>query len=164
MDKMRYGIIGIGKMGSLHCLRFKGKLIKGGALTSVCDISPERREWAEKNFPKVKFFEDYKEMMESGLVDAVLIATPHYLHPEIAKAALSRDLHTLIEKPAGVFTSAIRELNEFAKEKKDLVFGIMYNQRTNKLYRYAKMLVDSGRLGEMKRINWIITNWYRPQA
>ena len=65
-------------MGSLHCLRFKYKLIKNGTLTAVCDISPERRQWAEKNPPGVTFFEDYKELMESGLVDAVLIATPHY--------------------------------------------------------------------------------------
>jgi predicted dehydrogenase len=91
--------------------------------------------------------------LESGLVDAVIVATPHYLHPEIGKAALARGIHTLIEKPAGVYTSAVRELNEFAATKKDLVFGIMYNQRTNPLYRYAKELIDSGRLGEMKRIN-----------
>lgn len=164
MDKVRYGIIGIGKMGSLHCFRFKSKLIKNGTLTAVCDISAERKEWAAKHFPNVKFFEDYKELMDSGLVDAVLIATPHYLHPEIATAALNRGLHTLIEKPAGVFTSAIRKLNELAAQKSSLVFGIMYNQRTNKLYRYAKMLADSGRIGELKRINWIITDWYRPQA
>jgi UDP-N-acetyl-2-amino-2-deoxyglucuronate dehydrogenase len=164
MDTVRYGIIGIGKMGSLHCLRFKSKLIKHGILTAVCDISPERREWADKTIPKVKFFENHIELLESGLVDAVIVATPHYLHPEIGKAALARGIHTLIEKPAGVYTSAVRELNEFAATKKDLVFGIMYNQRTNPLYRYAKELIDSGRLGEMKRINWIVTDWYRPQA
>lgn len=164
MDKVRYGIIGIGKMGSLHCLRFKYKLIKDGVLTAVCDNSPERRDWAQKNLKDVRFFEDYNELIESGLVDAVLIATPHYFHPDMAKAALAKGLHTLIEKPAGVFTSAIRELNELAEKKKELVFGIMYNQRTNKLYRYAKKLVDSGKLGELKRINWIITDWYRPQA
>ena len=40
----------------------------------------------------------------------------------------------------------------------------MYNQRTNPLYREAKRIIDSGGLGELKRINWVITNWYRPQA
>lgn len=164
MDKVRYGIIGIGKMGAIHCLRFKYKIIKNGVLTAVCDIAPERKDWAKKNLKDVKVFDDYSELIASGLVDAVIIATPHYSHPDIAKVALSNGIHTLIEKPAGVFTSAIRELNEFAATKKELVFGIMYNQRTNKLYRYAKQLVDSGRLGELKRINWIITDWYRPQA
>ncbi len=166
MDKVRFGIIGIGKMGSLHCLRFTHGLIKNGTLTAVCDISPERKEWAEKNLKSkgVEFFDDYKSLIDSGKVDAVLVATPHYDHPVIATYALSKGLHTLIEKPAGVYTKAIRELNEYAATKPELTFGIMYNQRTNKLYRFAKELVETGRLGEMKRINWIITNWYRPQA
>ena len=166
MDKVRFGIIGIGKMGSLHCLRFTHGLIKKGTLTAVCDISPERKEWAEKNLKAkgVEFFDDYKALIDSGKVDAVLVATPHYDHPVIATYALSKGLHTLIEKPAGVYTKAIRELNEYAATKPELTFGIMYNQRTNKLYRFAKELVETGRLGEMKRINWIITNWYRPQA
>ena len=166
MDKVRFGIIGIGKMGSLHCLRFTHGLIKNGTLTAVCDISPERKEWAEKNLKSkgVEFFDDYKALIDSGKADAVLVATPHYDHPVIATYALSKGLHTLIEKPAGVYTKAIRELNEYAATKPELTFGIMYNQRTNKLYRFAKELVETGRLGEMKRINWIITNWYRPQA
>ena len=166
MEKVRFGIIGIGKMGSLHCLRFTHGLIKNGTLTAVCDISPERKEWAEKNLKAkgVEFFDDYKSLIDSGKADAVLVATPHYDHPVIATYALSKGLHTLIEKPAGVYTKAIRELNEYAATKPELTFGIMYNQRTNKLYRFAKELVETGRLGEMKRINWIITNWYRPQA
>ena len=166
MEKVRFGIVGIGKMGSLHCLRFTHGLIKNGTLTAVCDISPERKEWAEKNLKAkgVEFFDDYKSLIDSGKADAVLVATPHYDHPVIATYALSKGLHTLIEKPAGVYTKAIRELNEYAATKPELTFGIMYNQRTNKLYRFAKELVETGRLGEMKRINWIITNWYRPQA
>lgn len=166
MEKVRFGIIGIGKMGSLHSLRFTHGLIKEGVLTAVCDITEERAKWAEKYLaPKgVKYFDKYEELIDSGLVDAVIVATPHYLHPIIATYALNKGLHTLIEKPAGVFTKAIRELNELAEAKPELTFGIMYNQRTNKLYRYAKELIDSGRLGEMKRINWIITDWYRPQA
>ena len=166
MNKVRFGIIGIGKMGSQHCMRFTHGLIKNAVLTAVCDIAPERKKWAEeKVVPKgVKFFDDYKSLIDSGEVDAVLIATPHYDHPVIAKYSLEKGLHTLIEKPAGVYTKAVREMNELAATKPELTFGIMYNQRTNKLYRFAKELVETGRLGQMKRINWIITNWYRPQA
>lgn len=166
MNKVRFGIIGIGKMGSQHCMRFKHGLIKNGVLTAVCDIAPERKKWAEEKLaPKgVEFFDDYKALIDSGKVDAVLIATPHYYHPVMAIYALEKGLHTLIEKPAGVYTKAVREMNEVAAAKPELTFGIMYNQRTNKLYRFAKELVETGRLGSMKRINWIITNWYRPQA
>lgn len=166
MNKVRFGIIGIGKMGSQHCMRFTHGLIKNGVLTAVCDIAPERKKWAEEKLaPKgVEFFDDYKALIDSGKVDAVLIATPHYYHPVMAIYALEKGLHTLIEKPAGVYTKAVREINEVAAAKPELTFGIMYNQRTNKLYRFAKELVETGRLGSMKRINWIITNWYRPQA
>ena len=126
-------------------------------------VSPSTPE--EKLAPKgVEFFDDYKALIDSGKVDAVLIATPHYYHPVMAIYALEKGLHTLIEKPAGVYTKAVREMNEVAAAKPELTFGIMYNQRTNKLYRFAKELVETGRLGSMKRINWIITNWYRPQA
>lgn len=166
MNKVRFGIIGIGKMGSQHCMRFTHGPIKNGVLTAVCDIAPERKKWAEEKLaPKgVEFFDDYKALIDSGKVDAVLIATPHYYHPVMAIYALEKGLHTLIEKPAGVYTKAVREMNEVAAAKPELTFGIMYNQRTNKLYRFAKELVETGRLGSMKRINWIITNWYRPQA
>lgn len=166
MNKVRFGIIGIGKMGSQHCMRFTHGLIKNAVLTAVCDISPDRKKWAEEKLVSkgVEFFDDYKSLIDSGKVDAVLIATPHYDHPVIAVYALEKGLHTLIEKPAGVYTKAVREMNEVAETKPELVFGIMYNQRTNKLYRFAKELVESGRLGGIKRINWIITNWYRPQA
>ena len=166
MNKVRFGIIGIGKMGSQHCMRFTHGLIKNGVLTAVCDIAPERKKWAEEKLaPKgIEFFDDYKALIDSGKVDAVLIATPHYYHPVMAIYALEKGLHTLIEKPAGVYTKAVREMNEVAAAKPELTFGIMYNQRTNKLYRFAKELVETGRLGSMKRINWIITNWYRPQA
>ena len=168
MEKLRYGIIGVGKQGSFYALILTKGLVKNAVLTAVCDIAENRIEWAKKNLePKgVKVFTDYKEMIDSGLCDAVMVETPHYDHPVIATYALSKNIHTLIDKPAGVYTKAIRELNEYAKEKeKDGVkFGIMYNQRTNPLYKYAKELVESGRIGELKRINWIITNWYRPQA
>ena len=168
MDKLRYGIIGVGKQGSKYALILTSGLVKNGVLTAVCDIEEERIKWAkEKLEPKgIKVFADYKEMIDSGLIDAVLVETPHYDHPVMATYALSKGIHTLIDKPAGVYTKAIRELNEYAKEKaKDGVkFGIMYNQRTNPLYRYAKELVEAGRIGEIKRINWIITDWYRPQA
>ena len=168
MEKLRYGIIGVGKQGSMYSRILTTGLVKTAILTAVCDVEEERIKWAtEKLAPKgVKVFSDYKEMVESGLVDAVLVETPHYAHPEIAKYTLSKGIHTLIDKPAGVFTKSIRELNEYAEErKKDGVkFGIMYNQRTNPLYKYAKELVEAGRIGELKRINWIITDWYRPQA
>lgn len=164
MDKVRFGIIGIGKMGSIHSYKFTKGIVKNAVLTAVCDVEANRKEWASSKLKNVKIYDNYKEMIASGEIDAVVIATPHYAHPLIAVDCINAGLHTLIEKPAGVFTKNIKELNQLAESKKDIVFGIMYNQRTDKLYRKAKEIMDSGAMGSIKRVNWIITNWYRPQA
>jgi len=116
----------------------------------------------EKN-PNVKAFSDAVEMFESGTIDAVVIATPHYDHPLIAVEALKRGIHTLVEKPAGVYTKAVREMNDIAANA-NAVFAIMYNQRTSPMYKKMREIVASGELGPIKRTSWIVTDWYRPQA
>ena len=166
MDKVRFGIVGVGKQGTFYTTlftKFKG-VLKGAELTAVCDEREDRRKYAEENLKGVKVFADYKEMFASGLIDAVMIETPHYFHSEIAIAALKSGLNVLCDKPAGVYTRQVEEMNEEAKKHPDLLFGMMFNQRTNPLYIKAKEIIESGELGELKRIVWIITNWYRPKA
>jgi predicted dehydrogenase len=164
MKQVRIGIIGIGNMGSLHAKSiFEGK-VPGGVLTAVCDINPERLEWAKSCFVNnVETFDDAQKMFASGIIDAVIIATPHYLHPTLAIQAFQYSLHVLVEKPAGVYTKQVREMNEVA-EKTDKVFCMMFNQRINPVYQKVKDLVQSGELGELRRVNWIITEWFRTQA
>lgn len=164
MDQVRFGIIGIGTMGSNHAKWMEEGKIRGAVLSAVCDISPERVQWAQENLKEtVAVFTDYKELIASGKVDAVLIATPHYFHPVIAVEALEAGLHTLVEKPAGVYTKAVEAMNETAARHPELVFGMMFNQRMNPLYQKIKEIMDSGRLGGLRRVTWIITTWWRPQ-
>ena len=162
--KLRYGIVGIGKQGSSYAKKLQKGLDKDAVLTAVCDLSEERRAWARDTLENVKIYEDYHDLLGDENVDAVVIVTPHYFHPEIAMAAMARGKHVLIDKPAGVYTKAVREMNECAAAHPELTFGIMYNQRSNPLYGKAKQFIESGKMGDIKRINWIITNWYRPQA
>ncbi len=108
-------------------------------------------------------FEEGKDLIASGKCDAVLIAVPHYQHPELAIDAFDHDLHVLCEKPAGVYTKQGRLMNERAQAS-DKVFAMMFNQRTNCVYRKMHELVTSGELGAIKRVNWIITDWYRTQS
>ena len=164
MEKVRLGIIGIGGMGTNHAL----SIVKGNVpemeLTAVADIREIRRSWAKENLPgSVDIFEDGRELIESGTCDAVLIATPHYFHPDFVIYALEHGIHAITEKPAGVYTKKVREMNE-AASKSDKVFAIMLNQRTNCVYRKLHEMIESGELGELKRVNWIITDWYRTQA
>jgi predicted dehydrogenase len=164
MDKVRLGIIGIGNMGSGHC----NTIIKGEVpdieLAAVADVKESRRQWAKDNLPKkVTIYSTAEELIESGLCDAVLVATPHYDHPRLVRMAFEHGLHAMSEKPAGVYTKQVREMNEAADEY-NLVFAMMFNQRTNHVYRKMHELVHSGNYGQIKRVNWIITDWYRTQA
>ncbi|MCD7828380.1 MAG: Gfo/Idh/MocA family oxidoreductase [Clostridiales bacterium] len=162
MSNLRYAIIGIGNIGTNHVKMYKDGKIKEMVLTAVCDIKEDRLKAAKDLVPSVATFTDSSEMMHSGLMDAVIIATPHYLHPPMATEALKAGLHVLCEKPAGVYTKAVRELNEFVKTQ-DKTYAIMFNQRTNHIYRKAHELVKSGVYGELRRVNWLITDWYRTQ-
>ncbi|MGI6173250.1 MAG: Gfo/Idh/MocA family protein [Christensenellales bacterium] len=163
MDTVRIGIIGIGNMGTGHAKSILGGEVAGMALTAVADINPARLEWAKENLPGVARFDDAENMMDSGLIDAVVVATPHYSHPGYVKAALSKGLHALSEKPAGVYTKAVRELNEYAKTC-DKTYAIMFNQRTNCIYCKMREIVQSGEMGRIRRTNWLATNWYRSQS
>lgn len=164
MEQVRLGIIGIGNMGSNHCRCILAGEVPDMVLTAVADVKESRRVWAGENLPEgVGIFGNAEELMDSGLVDAVLIATPHYDHPAIAAEAMRRGLHVMCEKPAGVYTKQVREMNREA-EKHDVVFGMMFNQRTNHIYRKMRELVAGGIYGQIKRVNWIVTDWYRPQV
>jgi len=169
MSKIRLGIIGYGNMGSGHTKNiFKGKCPEI-ALTAIADINPERLELArqlaaEMNMPCPTLFDDASKMMDSGLCDAILVAVPHYDHPRYVIEALEKGLHAMSEKPAGVYTKQVREMIAVADQHPELTFGMMFNQRTNCVYRKMREILQSGELGQIRRTSWIITNWYRPQS
>ncbi len=157
------GIVGIGTIGSAHMQSIYDGKISGMKLMAVCDIDAQRCAELSAEYPDIDIFSSYKDMISSGKIDAVIIATPHYLHPEIAIYAFEHGLNVLTEKPAGVYTSAVKDMMA-AHKKSGKLFAVMFNQRTNKLFSEAHSLMQSGAVGELKRVIWIITNWYRKQA
>lgn len=163
--KVRYGIIGLGNQGSSYVLNvFNKGFINNGYITALCDINPIKINYIKENYPnkEVQYFTNYIEMLESGLCDAILIEVPHYQHPEMAIECLKRNIHVLVDKPAGVYTKQVKEMNEAAKSSNAL-FGMMFNQRTNPLYQEMRKIIKDGGIGKLQRVTWIITNWYRPQ-
>ncbi len=163
LKEIRMGIVGFGNMGTMHAYNIFTDKVPRMKLGAICDISEPRRNAAKERYPDIPVFEDGVEMFKSGLLDAVIIAVPHYDHPYLAINALESGLHTITEKPAGVYTKQVLEMNDAAK-KSDKIFGIMYNQRTGPIYQKIRDMVKSGSLGHIKRITWIITDWYRSQA
>ncbi|MBR6406727.1 MAG: Gfo/Idh/MocA family oxidoreductase [Lachnospiraceae bacterium] len=165
MEKIRLGIIGYGNMGTGHAKNILEGKCPEIELAAIADINPKRLQAAKEELPgTVALFDDAEKMMDSGLLDAVHIAIPHYDHPKYAIMGLRKGLHVMVEKPAGVYTKQVREMNAEAEKHKDLAFAMMFNQRTNCLYRKMKELVSDGTIGDLKRANWIITDWYRTQS
>ena len=162
MKKIRLGIIGMGNMGKGHFRNVLEGKCPSVEVTAIADINPEKLNIADKP-ETISCFTDTIAMLDSGLIDAALIAVPHYDHPTYAIECFKRGIHVLTEKPAGVYARQVREMNE-AADRANVKFGIMFNQRTNPLFAKARDIVQSGQLGAPKRLVWIITNWYRTQA
>ena len=165
MNKIRLGIVGIGNIGSSHAKTLMAGKCPEFELAAVADTNPDRLTWAKETLgDSIRTFATAEEMFDSGVIDACIIAVPHYAHCKLAIACMERGIHVMVEKPAGVYSAEVRQMNEIADQHPDVVFGMMFNQRTNHIYRKIKELIDSGKYGQIRRTNWIITNWYRPQA
>ena len=161
---VRLGIIGFGAQGGMYAGLLADERIEGMTLGAIADVDPAKKDLAAEKHPDTPFYDDYLAMLDSGDVDAVVTTVPHYLHPEMTITALGKGVHTLTEKPAGVYTKQVEEMNAFAAEHPETTFAIMFNQRTNPVYTDLKALIDSGELGRLRHTSWIITSWWRPQG
>ncbi len=161
MNEVRLGLIGCGGIAQVHLgyLKETPRL----RLTAASDNFAPNLEKVVKAH-NVQGFDDGVKLLDSGLVDAVLIATPHYFHPDYSRAALQRNLHVLTEKPVAVTAAAAAAVDELAATKPQLRYAAMFQQRTFPRYQRARQIIQSGELGELRRVHWTITNWFRTQA
>jgi predicted dehydrogenase len=160
----RLGIVGLGAQGSLYAELIYGGTIPNLELGAICEGNPATRQIVESKYPAAACYPDYLTMLDSSTVDAVIICVPSYLHPQMGIEALQRGNHVLLDKPAGIYTKQVKELNAVAATKPELTFAIMFNQRANPLYRKIKEIVSSGAIGEIRHTSWIMTTWWRPQG
>ncbi len=159
MKTVRIGVVG-GGMGSNHMKYFKD--VSGMSFTAFCDKKPDVLQRFTQQY-NVKGFSEYKEMIDSGLIDAILVATPHYFHPEISIYAFKKGIHVLSEKPIAVHVNEARKMIE-AHKKTNLVFGVMFQERTSPEIVKTRELVHDNVIGEITRINWINTVDFRSEA
>jgi predicted dehydrogenase len=161
MNKVRIGIVGLGNMGFAHAQNILAGKINRMELGAVADVNSDKLA----RVPQVKGFRGAAEMMASGLIDALLIATPHYDHTTLGIAALKAGLHVMVEKPISVHRADCERLIAVHRGREGRqVFAAMFNQRTDLFYQKIRALVRGGELGEIRRVNWIITNWFRTHA
>lgn len=160
MKKVRVGIIGMGNMGKYHADYLQQGKVSRCELTAVSSTTPSKLE----KYKGLKTFDSGEKLIQSGEADAVLIATPHYSHTTLGIEAFKAGLHVMIEKPISVHKADCERLIGAAKANPKLVFGAMFQLRTEPRYRKLKQLIDEGELGQIVRVNWIITDWFRTEA
>lgn len=159
MNAIRFGVIGIGNMGQSHAHNLAQGKVLNGQLAAICDTNPA----ALARFPGVRHFASSEDLVRSGEIDAVIIATPHFAHTTIGIDALHQGLHVLVEKPISVHKADCERLIA-AHQNPDQVFAVMFDTRTEPRYIKLRELLQNGELGAIRRINWVLTNWFRSDA
>lgn len=164
MNKIKYGIIGVGNQGSYYAKMFADGKIENGVLTALCDNNENKLKTAKEKYGGgYEYFSDYSEMLKSGLIDVAMVETPHYQHPQIVMDCIENGINVICDKPAGVYTKQVKEMNDYA-EKHNVKFGMMFNQRTNCVYKKMREIIAAGDIGSIQRVTWIITDWFRTQS
>ncbi len=160
--KVRFGVIGLGGMGTLHAQQIVEARSRDFCLGAVCDSMEDtvRKVSDELNVP---YFTDYIGMYDSGLIDAVLIVTPHYWHAAMTVNAARGGIHVLCEKPLASSVSDARLMIAECKKRK-VKLGAMLMQRTYPSHVKMKQMVASGVIGEIFRVQMICSTWFRTQA
>ena len=163
-DKVKLGIVGLGNMGKVHVRHVMD--LPNTELVAVCETNGDKLQAANVD-ASVTSFKDYQQMLDSVAIDGVIIATPHYEHPDMSIAAFERGIHVLVEKPIAVHVNEARRMidayHTFRRQMPDLVFAAMFMQRTWGHWRKIKSMIDQGELGNLIRCSWIITDWFRTQ-
>ncbi len=156
---IRFGLIGLGNIGRVHVSNFAAGKVRGGCLTSVCSRRPPSIELPND----VCFFDDVDAMLDSGKVDAVIVATPHLLHRAMGEKVLRRGLHLMVEKPLTATKQDAERLLQIPRQDGQQ-FSVMMNLRIHPQMQRIKGLLDGGQLGGIQRVQWTITNWFRSEA
>lgn len=149
-------------MGSAHARELAAGRVPGAALVAVADTKPS----ALAAFPEARPFASGADLIASGAVEALLIATPHYAHTPLAIQALHAGLHVLVEKPLAVHKADCLKMIAAYEQRPDprQVFAEMLSFRIDPAVLHLRALLRSGALGRLRRISWLSTHWFRSDA
>ena len=162
---IRVGIAGIGYIAEEYIKLFTQQKIHGAKITALSSRNMDHIQGIRAKYAlDVLLYTDYDAMLQSGAIDMVMICTPHFYHPDMAVRAINAGIHTMIEKPVGVFPEDLNRLMDCIHFHPDIRSGVLYCRRANPVYVKIKQLLSDGVIGDLKRITWIVTDMYRPQC
>ncbi|MBO1265195.1 Gfo/Idh/MocA family oxidoreductase [Proteiniclasticum sp. SCR006] len=160
---IKVGIVGIGSIAEDYIDMFSKGLINGAELSALASRNQERLSEISGKYAlkDTRLFTTLDEMIAGDTVDAVLITTPHALHPSMAMKAMEKDKHMMIEKPLGIRIGEVEEMVAAAAGKPHLTAGVMFNNRSSDIYNFVKRRMEGSSMGELRRVVWQVTNQYR---
>ena len=160
MQNLRIAVIGLGNIGQHHATCLTEGKISGAHLSAVCTSNPRKAE----KYPGALVFSEPAELFKSGSSDAVIIASPHFQHTSQGIMALNQGLHVLVEKPISAHKADAERLVAAHRAHPDSVFAAMFQMRTEPRYLRMREIIQTGELGRIIRVNWIMTDWFRTEA
>ena len=154
---IRVGMVGTGMIFDRHCRGIAAS--PDAVVTAICDVSREAlaKKAAANSIPPENTFTDYTQMMDSGLIDAVVICTPNDSHVAIAQEAIKRGLPFAMEKPVGINLTEVQRLNDEVN-RTHTKNTVLFTYRFKAAARFAKHIVDSGVIGKIYHVN---TEYYQ---
>ena len=157
MNELRIGVIGLNGIGGRHAKAVAE--MDRASLVSVADLKPDLPQPFSDQY-RAQVWTDYREMVDAGNLDAVVIATPHHLHAPMGQHCLEAGLHVFVEKPIAMAVSEADRMIETAAAG-DRVLAVGHNYRTFPGNRVMKQLIDDGALGDIHRVLW---QWLETRA
>jgi predicted dehydrogenase len=156
---IRVGLLAYGAIGHEHNLAVQHT--PGLTLGAVCDMNPERVAAALELAPAAKAFADAEAMLASGALDLVVISTPPNSHYRWAKAALSADLHVVLEKPMALTTDECDELMALAADRERLLV-VYQNRRYDPDFVTLRSLLAAGEIGDLFQLDTFVGGYSQP--
>ncbi len=162
LKHVRFGIIGLGMMGGCHAEIMSNDKDRRFSFTAAADIDVDKAKAVGQQYD-VASFTSGEEMIDSGLCDAVIVATPHYWHAPLTIRAARAGLHVMCEKPLSSTVGHARAMIAECRKRR-VHLGVMLHHRARADMNTVKKLIDRGAIGEVFRAQLICSNWFRTQA
>lgn len=168
---VKVAIIGLGHMGKRYAKMISRGEIKTLSLACVCTRSSQAAQWINENCDgavdkgEVKIYRNENELYENAMADfdAIIITTPHKLHPDTAIRAFRAGKHVLCEKPAGIDVISARQMYSESKFA-GVVYELIFHQRTYSRFIKLKKMLDDGEIGRIQSVRQIDTGYYRTRS
>lgn len=148
MEKVRIGIVGLGRLGKVHGQNLAEK-VRGCELTAACSVVPAELAFAKQELGVSFTFTYYEEMLQSDVIDAVFIVSPSGFHCQQVEAAMMHGKHVFTEKPLGLTVEEIKQTQKVIAQHPEQVFMLGFMRRYDESYQYAKEMIDRGDIGEI---------------